>query len=96
MQLVEPISLLDIGYETDLKVEIVRHVQETLIISSEEGAFSIKVQFEGPEARDLATLLIRKNNLIFNENPDQVRELSEKEFYARKEHKWIKELETMR
>lgn len=65
-QLIEPDCLLEINFESDLKVEIVRKVQETLIISSDEGAFSVKVNFQDNKARDVATLLIRQRQLEFS------------------------------
>ena len=59
--LVEPVTLLELDYEKDLQVEVVRSVQESIIISSEDGAFSMRVNLYDHEVRDLATLLIRKN-----------------------------------
>ena len=95
--LLEPETLLEIDYESDLQVEVVRCVQETIIISSEEGAFSIRVNFSSHEVRDLATLLIRNRQLEFNSDQTvNKKELSQKDLYTRKENKWNKELESLR
>ena len=60
--LVEPLLLLDLAYESDLKVKIVRHLSQEIVISSELACFSLMLSMAGNVERDLATLIIRESN----------------------------------
>ena len=77
--------MVEIPYSADFKVQIVRHVSNILILKSEQTGFQLQMSLENNIERDIAALLLRGFNEKFQEAPDKIRELSEKDFFRKKE-----------
>jgi len=63
-------------------------VSNILILSSEETQFSAQLQLSNSIERDVATLLMRLFKQKFQEAPKIIKQLSEKDFYRKKEEIW--------
>jgi len=88
--LVEPDSLVEVPFAQDFKVSVVRHVSNILVISSEEAEFKAQLQVRNNLERDVAILLMRSFRQKFLEAPQAIKQLSEKDFYRKKEDIWTK------
>ena len=56
----KPEPMIEIAYTPDLKVSVVRHVSNILILTSKEPeAFSLQISLENNIERDVAALLLR-------------------------------------
>ena len=55
----EPVPLVELEYVSDLKVTIVRHMSNILLISSDIACFKLQINFENNVDRDVVTLLLR-------------------------------------
>ena len=80
--------MVEIAYTPDFKVQVVRHVSNILILSSKEAGFSLQMSLENNIERDVAALLLRGFHEKFQEAPDKIKELSEKDFFRKKENIW--------
>ena len=81
----EPLSVLELAYETDFTIETVRFATNMITISSEVAAFNLQISLESNTDRDVATLLLRHFHDKFKEAPDQISRVSELDYRARKE-----------
>ena len=90
--LVETEPLAEIAYARDFKVTLIRNVSNIIMLSSDELHFSAQLQLANNVERDVATLLIRGFHQKFQENPNLVKTLSEKDFYKKKEEIWMQQL----
>ena len=87
--------MVEIPYSPDFKVQVVRHISNILILKSEAAEFSLQMSLENNIERDVAALLLRGFNDKFQEAPDKIRELSEKDFYRKKEGIWSNQLKKL-
>ena len=67
---------------------MVRNVSNILLLDSTEQQFSAQVQLGNNIERDVATLLMRLFSQKFLEAPQAIKQLSEKDFYRKKEEIW--------
>ena len=85
-QLIEPVPLIEIPYGDDLKVEIVRHVSNILLLQSAECV--LQMCLASNTDRDLITLLIRNFYEKFKLDPVNIKSHSDQDYYQRKETQW--------
>ena len=90
-----PEPMVEIPYSKDFKVTVVRHVSNILILSSQEGNFNLQMSLDNNLERDVAALLLRGFNDKFQEAPEKIKELSEKDFYRKKEEIWSNQLKKL-
>jgi hypothetical protein len=82
--------LIALPFGRDVTLKLVRHVSNILILSSEEQQYACQITFQTNIQRDVFTVLVRSLIKKFNETPDQMRLLSERDFYKKKEDLWQK------
>ena len=90
--LIEPETLVEVPYCQDFKVTVVRNVSNILLLDSTEQQFSAQIQLTNNVERDVATLLMRLFSQKFLEAPQVIKQLSEKDFYRKKEEIWSNQL----
>jgi chromosome segregation ATPase len=87
--------VIALPYGKDVVIKVVRHVSNIIIMTSEEQQFACQMTFENNVSRDIFTVLVRNLNKKFNETSDQVRLLSERDFYKKKEELWQKQVDSL-
>ena len=63
-----------------------------MLLCSDEAKFVIKIAVENSFQRDIMAMLIRQIVTKYKEAPDKIREMSEKDFFKKKEEMWSKEV----
>jgi len=87
--------LIALTFGRDVQLKLVRHVSNILIITSEEQQYACQITFQTNLQRDVFTVLIRSLIKKFNDTPDQMRLLSERDFYKKKEELWQKQVDSL-
>ena len=87
--------LIALTFGRDVQLKLVRHVSNILIITSEEQQYACQITFQTNVQRDVFTVLIRSLIKKFNDTPDQMRLLSERDFYKKKEDLWQKQVDSL-
>lgn len=87
--------LIALTFGRDVQLKLVRHVSNILIITSEEQQYACQITFQTNVQRDIFTVLIRSLIKKFNDTPDQMRLLSERDFYKKKEDLWQKQVDSL-
>ena len=87
--------LIALTFGRDVQLKLVRHVSNIMIITSEEQQYACQITFQTNVQRDVFTVLIRSLIKKFNDTPDQMRLLSERDFYKKKEDLWQKQVDSL-
>lgn len=87
--------VIALPFGRDLNIKVVRHVSNIVILSSEEQQYASQLTFSDNLSRDIFTSLVRTLIKRFNDTPDQVRLLSERDFYKKKEDLWQKQVDSL-
>ena len=93
--LIEPTSTLIIPFETDMQVDLLRHVSTLLQIRGKNSGLMLHLDLASNTDRDIVALLIRGFLTKFAENPDEVSDKGEREFYRQKMRLWQQELKSL-
>ena len=82
--------MIEMPFDKDFVLKLVRHETNILIISSATQKFQLQMMVQGNVRRDIITLLIRNFVNKFIESPDKIKATSERDFYRKKEELWNK------
>ena len=77
-------------------MKVVRHVSNIIIVSSVEACCTLHLSVGSSVERDIVVLLLRGFLEKFKEAPEKVRELSEKDFFLKKEEIWNGQLQKLK
>ena len=73
----------ELEYQQSFCVKVVRHVNNVLILQSEQ--FTAELTLKDNIVRDVLCMALRQKIDKFSQEPDSVRSLGEKDFYKKKE-----------
>ena len=68
--------MLSFGLESDMQVELIRHISTLLVVQSAKSGLRISLELASHTDRDIVALLLRHFIRKFSESPDEVREES--------------------